>query len=61
MSVRPESMADELENAKRAIDAWSKLSWAEQNREMEKVRAHNLAALKADKRLFMAFCPTASR
>ncbi|MFL5864261.1 MAG: hypothetical protein ACJ780_26415 [Solirubrobacteraceae bacterium] len=57
MSVRPESMADELENAKRAIDAWSKLSWAEQNREMEKVRAHNLAALKADKRLFMAFLP----
>jgi hypothetical protein len=31
MSVGPESTADELENAKRLIDAWSKLSWTQRD------------------------------
>jgi hypothetical protein len=57
MSVGPESTADELENAKRLIDAWSKLSWTQREREIEKVRAQNLAALKADKSIHIAYLP----
>jgi DNA-binding TFAR19-related protein (PDSD5 family) len=57
VSVSPESMPDELANAKRLIDAWSKLSWTQQERELEKVRAQNLAALQADKSIHIANLP----